>query len=53
MTEAAAPLMTAARRGCIADIRAAIPAVPVDQALRPDADLGPWTAYLAEQEPGL
>ncbi|MFC9789388.1 lipase family protein [Rhodococcus sp. NPDC127528] len=51
VTEAAAPLMTAARRGCIADIRAAIPGVPVDKVFRPDADLGPWTNYLAEQEP--
>lgn len=51
VTPAAAPLMAAARRGCIADIRAAIPLVPVDQAIRPDADLGPWTDYLAKQEP--
>ncbi|MFE3293391.1 lipase family protein [Rhodococcus sp. NPDC059234] len=51
VSEAAAPLMTAARRGCIADIRAAIPGVPVDKVLRPGADLGPWTKYLAEQEP--
>ncbi|MGV9866306.1 lipase family protein [Rhodococcus koreensis] len=51
VTEAAAPLMTAGRRGCIADIRAAIPAVPVDQVFRPDADLRTWTDYLAKQEP--
>ncbi|WP_345342498.1 lipase family protein [Rhodococcus olei] len=51
VTDAAAPLMTAARRGCIADIRAAVPSVPVDKAIRPDADLGPWTSYLAAQEP--
>ncbi|MFF0815183.1 alpha/beta hydrolase family protein [Rhodococcus sp. NPDC003318] len=51
VTAEAAPLMTAARRGCIADIRAAIPSVPVDRVIRPEADLGPWTDYLAAQEP--
>lgn len=51
VTDEAAPLMTAARRGCIADIRAAIPSVPVDRVIRPDADLGPWTQYLEAQEP--
>lgn len=50
-TAEAEPLMAAARTGCIADIRAAIPSVPVDKAIRPEADLGPWTAYLAAQEP--
>lgn len=50
-TPEAEPLMAAARTGCIADIRAAIPSVPVDKAIRPEADLGPWTQYLAAQEP--
>ncbi|MFD1812681.1 lipase family protein [Rhodococcus gannanensis] len=50
-TAEAEPLMAAARNGCIADIRAAIPSVPVDKAIRPEADLGPWTQYLVAQEP--
>ncbi|MFC7446841.1 lipase family protein [Rhodococcus daqingensis] len=51
VTPAAAPLMRAARTGCIADVRAAIGGIQVNSVIRPGADLGPWTDYLAEQEP--
>ncbi|MFZ2527193.1 MAG: alpha/beta fold hydrolase [Rhodococcus sp. (in: high G+C Gram-positive bacteria)] len=51
VTPAADPLMKAARTGCIADVRAAIGDIRVDSVIRPDADLGPWTDYLKEQEP--
>ncbi len=51
VTPAAEPLMKAARTGCIADVRAAIGDIAVNSVIRPDADLGPWTAYLKEQEP--
>lgn len=51
VTPAAEPLMKAARTGCIADVRAAIGDIAVNSVIRPDADLGPWTAYLKKQEP--
>lgn len=51
VTPAAEPLMKAARTGCIADIRAAIGGIQVNSVIRPGADLGPWTDYLAKQEP--
>ncbi|SEM21372.1 Serine aminopeptidase, S33 [Rhodococcus maanshanensis] len=51
VTPAAEPLMRAARTGCIADVRAAIGDIQVNSVIRPGADLGPWTDYLAEQEP--
>ena len=50
LTEQAQPLLTAARTGCIDDIRK-VPPVPADQVFRPDADLGPLTDYLVRQEP--
>ncbi|MEN0137176.1 MAG: lipase family protein [Rhodococcus sp. (in: high G+C Gram-positive bacteria)] len=50
LTEQAQPLLTAARTGCIDDIRK-VPPVPADQVFRPDADLGPLTDYLGRQEP--
>ncbi|MFD4180623.1 alpha/beta hydrolase family protein [Rhodococcus sp. NPDC058514] len=51
VTPAAEPLMRAARTGCIADVRAAIGDIQVNSVIRPGADLGPWTDYLAKQEP--
>ncbi|MFC9554435.1 alpha/beta hydrolase family protein [Rhodococcus sp. NPDC056960] len=50
LTAQAQPLLTAARTGCIDDIRK-VPPVPADQVFRPDADLGPLTDYLGRQEP--
>jgi pimeloyl-ACP methyl ester carboxylesterase len=50
LTEQPQSLLTVARTGCIDDIRK-VPPVPADQVFRPDADLGPLTAYLARQEP--
>ncbi|MGW4331331.1 alpha/beta hydrolase family protein [Rhodococcus koreensis] len=50
LTEQAQPLLTAARTGCIDDIRK-VPPVPAGQVFRPDADLGPLTEYLGRQEP--
>jgi len=50
LTEQAQPLVTAARTGCIDDIRK-VPPVPAGQVFRPDADLRPLTDYLARQEP--
>ncbi|MFC9361240.1 alpha/beta hydrolase family protein [Rhodococcus sp. NPDC057014] len=50
LTEQAQPLLTAARTGCIDDIRK-VPPMPAGQVFRPDADLGPLTEYLGRQEP--
>ncbi|MFW0796446.1 lipase family protein [Gordonia sp. CPCC 205515] len=47
----AAPLMTAARRGCIADVRAAIPQASLTSVIKPGADVAPLSNYLAAQDP--
>ncbi|WP_371507202.1 MULTISPECIES: alpha/beta hydrolase family protein [Nocardia] len=50
VTPQAAPLLTAARTGCLAQIRA-VPPVPPAQVFAPNADVGPLTRYLDEQDP--
>lgn len=50
LTEQAQPLLVAARTGCLDEIRK-VPTVPAGQVFRPDADLGPLTEYLGNQEP--
>ncbi|AHH16539.1 putative secreted lipase [Nocardia nova SH22a] len=46
----AAPLLTAGRTGCLAQIRA-VPPVPPAQVFAPDADVRPLTDYLDKQDP--
>ncbi|MEV5651074.1 lipase family protein [Nocardia sp. NPDC052254] len=46
----AKPLLTAARTGCLAQIRA-VPPIPAAQFFAPQADLTPVTAYLEQQDP--
>ena len=50
VTPQAAPLLTAARTGCLAQIRA-VPPVPPAQVFAPNADVGPLTRYLDAQDP--
>ncbi|MEE2056596.1 lipase family protein [Rhodococcus artemisiae] len=52
LTDASRVLLTAARTGCMDDVRAAAAAVPADQVLAPDADLEGLAAYYRTQEPG-
>jgi fermentation-respiration switch protein FrsA (DUF1100 family) len=49
-TPQARPLVTAARTGCIAQVRG-IPPVPAGQVFAADADTGPLTDYLRRQDP--
>lgn len=51
LTEAAQPLLTTARTGCLAQLGEVEP-VPSDQLIAPDADLAPILAYLSRQDPG-
>ncbi|WP_374230438.1 lipase family protein [Rhodococcus sp. ARC_M6] len=51
LTDAAQPLLTTARTGCLAQLSAAEP-VPSDQLIRPGADLAPIVDYLKKQNPG-
>ncbi|WP_067180631.1 alpha/beta hydrolase family protein [Microtetraspora niveoalba] len=51
LTPQAAPLLTAARAGCLAQIREVAATIPVDKVFAPGADLGPLTRYLKSQEP--
>jgi alpha-beta hydrolase superfamily lysophospholipase len=51
LTPEAAPLLTLARTGCLAQIREAAARVPADKVFAQGADLGPLTAYLKSQEP--
>jgi len=49
-SRAAAPVVKAAQTGCIAQIRA-VPQIPAGQLFAPNADLGPLSAYLQQQDP--
>ncbi|MFF4992323.1 alpha/beta hydrolase family protein [Streptosporangium saharense] len=51
LTPEAAPLLTTARTGCLAQIRETATRVPVDKVFARGADLAPLTAYLKSQEP--
>ncbi len=51
LTDEAQPLLTTARTGCLSDLRETAENLRADQVFRPDADLGPLTAYLREQDP--
>ncbi|CAM3029898.1 alpha/beta fold hydrolase [Prescottella defluvii] len=51
VTPASKALLTAARNGCVAQIRDVIPSVPVDQAFAPGADMDALIGYLKKQEP--
>ncbi|MEV5649804.1 lipase family protein [Nocardia sp. NPDC052254] len=50
LTAQAAPLLTAGRTGCLAQIRA-VPPVPPERVFAPDADVRPLTEYLDRQDP--
>ncbi|NLV81308.1 MAG: alpha/beta hydrolase [Rhodococcus sp.] len=50
LTDASRPLLTAARTGCMDDIREAAATVPVDQVFSPDANLTALRDYYATQE---
>lgn len=50
VSDAFQPAMTAARTGCLAQLRAVAPIDPTT-VFRAGADLGPLTAYLAAQDP--
>ncbi|QCQ93891.1 alpha/beta fold hydrolase [Rhodococcus sp. SGAir0479] len=52
VTPESKPLLTAARNGCVAQIRDVIGSVPVDKAFAPGADIDKLVAYLDEQAPG-
>ncbi|MCL2533755.1 MAG: lipase family protein [Nocardiaceae bacterium] len=52
VTPESKPLLTAARKGCVAQIRDVIGTVPVDKAFAPGADIGKLVSYLKEQAPG-
>jgi alpha-beta hydrolase superfamily lysophospholipase len=45
-------LLTAARNGCVAQIRDVIGSVPVDKAFAPGADIGKLVSYLKKQAAG-
>ncbi|RDI32300.1 secretory lipase [Rhodococcus sp. AG1013] len=51
VTPTSKALLTAARNGCVAQIRDVIPSVPVDQAFAPGADMDKLIGYLKKQEP--
>lgn len=51
VTADAQPLLSEARVGCIDDLRKVAP-VPANRIFRADADLGPLTGYLVQQDPG-
>ncbi len=51
LTAEAKPLLTAARQGCLAQIREVAATIPVNTVFAPGADLGPLTRYLRTQEP--
>ncbi|HEX4431948.1 MAG TPA: lipase family protein [Frankiaceae bacterium] len=50
LSDAALPSLTAARTGCLAQLRA-VPPVPGPSVFRAGADVGPLTTYLAQQDP--
>ena len=50
LSDAALPSLTAARTGCLAQLRA-VPPIPGPTVFRPGADLTELTAYLAKQDP--
>ncbi|NLU84744.1 lipase family protein [Rhodococcus sp. HNM0569] len=50
LTDTSRPLLTAARTGCMDDVRAAAASVPLDQVFAPDADLTGLRDYYATQE---
>jgi pimeloyl-ACP methyl ester carboxylesterase len=52
LSDAASPLLDAARTGCIAQIRQ-VPAIPATQVFRASADLAPLSDYLARQDPSV
>ncbi|WP_425334514.1 lipase family protein [Prescottella agglutinans] len=52
VTPESKPLLTAARNGCVAQIRDVIGSVPVDKAFAPGADIGKLVSYLKKQAPG-
>ncbi|WP_430335661.1 alpha/beta hydrolase family protein [Rhodococcus sp. ACT016] len=52
VTPESKPLLTAARNGCVAQIRDVIGSVPVDKAFAPGADIGKLVTYLKKQSPG-
>ncbi|MQP33279.1 alpha/beta hydrolase [Rhodococcus erythropolis] len=51
LSDAAQPLLTTARTGCLAQLSGAEP-VPSDQLIRAGADLEPIVGYLEKQNPG-
>ncbi len=51
-TPAARPMLQAARTGCVAQIRE-VPPIPATEIFAPDADFGPLTRYLEEQDPSV
>ncbi|MFF4414229.1 alpha/beta hydrolase family protein [Streptosporangium sp. NPDC001559] len=51
LTPEAAPLLTTARSGCMAQIRETAARIPADRVFAQGADLAPLTAYLRSQEP--
>jgi pimeloyl-ACP methyl ester carboxylesterase len=51
LTDASRVLLTAARTGCMDDVRAAAATIPLDQVLAPDADMEGLAAYYRTQEP--
>jgi len=52
VTPESKPLLTAARNGCVAQIRDVIGSVPVDKAFAPGADIDKLVTYLKKQAPG-
>jgi pimeloyl-ACP methyl ester carboxylesterase len=52
LSDAALPALTAARTGCLAQIRAVTPIPPQDY-FRAGADFGPLTSYLQKQDPSV
>lgn len=50
LSDAALPSLTAARTGCLAQLRAVTP-TPGPQVFRAGADVGPLTNYLSKQDP--
>ncbi|WP_258195053.1 lipase family protein [Rhodococcus sp. OK519] len=52
VTPESKPLLTAARNGCVGQIRDVIGSVPVDKAFAPGADIDKLVTYLKKQSPG-
>ncbi|WP_433605466.1 alpha/beta hydrolase family protein [Prescottella agglutinans] len=52
VTAESSTLLTAARNGCVAQVRDVVPSVPVDKAFAPGADIDKLVTYLKEQAPG-